>query len=406
VGSIKKSDPRLLLMLDRDGSFERVNSQLFLPVFVSAGRDATIRLKVQMPSEGGTKTLTIGDITYTFDVTGRRARSASAEPTRQTFIKTPRTAPTATTTNRVITPAPIPTPAPRVTRTLTPVASAAEYNTPIRIRLGYAYDKVSPKDRATITVSDTARINGHTSDGSPIELRMQPSGCSASQGGTDIDTGVIRIEPTSGGIHTITSWDKPMNRFRGIIECRVLNGEMMLINELPLDDYMLGLSEEPDTEPYEKQRAFAIAARTYALYYMTSSVRKFPGMPFDGSDDPAIFQKYSGYAYEEQHPSWIRAVKSTAKQVLTKDNHVIRPPYFSSDDGKTRSPAEVGWKNFPFAEVFSSKPDPWCEGQALRGHGVGMSGCGAEAQALEGKSAEQILQYYYPGTKIVDQFSL
>ena len=36
----------------------------------------------------------------------------------------------------------------------------------------------------------------------------------------------------------------------------------------------------------------------------------------------------------------------------------------------------------------------------LSGHGVGMSGCGARGQAYEGKTAAQILQYYYPGTTI------
>ena len=34
------------------------------------------------------------------------------------------------------------------------------------------------------------------------------------------------------------------------------------------------------------------------------------------------------------------------------------------------------------------------------GHGVGMSGCGARGQANEGKSYEQILQYYYPGATV------
>jgi stage II sporulation protein D len=40
---------------------------------------------------------------------------------------------------------------------------------------------------------------------------------------------------------------------------------------------------------------------------------------------------------------------------------------------------------------------------SLRGHGVGMSGCGAKAQAKEGKSAEQILQYYYKGVRITER---
>jgi peptidoglycan hydrolase-like amidase len=31
---------------------------------------------------------------------------------------------------------------------------------------------------------------------------------------------------------------------------------------------------------------------------------------------------------------------------------------------------------------------------------VGMSGCGAKGQAKEGKTGEDILQYYYPTTTI------
>jgi len=88
--------------------------------------------------------------------------------------------------------------------------------------------------------------------------------------------------------------------------------------------------------------------------------------------------------------------------VLMMDAKLIKPPYFTSDDGRTRSPLEAGWGNFPFAVVFQSKPDPWCTGLPMRGHGVGMSGCGARGQAIAGRSAEQILQYYYPGVRIVE----
>jgi len=35
------------------------------------------------------------------------------------------------------------------------------------------------------------------------------------------------------------------------------------------------------------------------------------------------------------------------------------------------------------------------------GHGVGMCQCGAEAMARQGQTAEQILSYYYPGSKIL-----
>ena len=35
------------------------------------------------------------------------------------------------------------------------------------------------------------------------------------------------------------------------------------------------------------------------------------------------------------------------------------------------------------------------------GHGVGMSQIGAEGQALEGQSAQYILNYWFPGTEVV-----
>lgn len=189
-------------------------------------------------------------------------------------------------------------------------------------------------------------------------------------------------------------------RYRGVIECRVYGDNVILINELGLEDYMRGLAEEPDTEPYQKQRAFAIAARTYALYYMDPLHRKFPGAPYDGSDSPATFQAYAGHGFEENNDEWSRAVRHTDGLVLRYKGELIKAPYFSSDDGRTRSPAEAGWKDFPFAEIFASKSDPWCAGLPMAGHGVGMSGCGAKAQANEGKSAEEILQYYYPGTTV------
>ncbi len=180
----------------------------------------------------------------------------------------------------------------------------------------------------------------------------------------------------------------------------MIDGQLILINELPLEQYMMGLAEEPDTEPREKQRAFGIAARTYATWYLDDKNRKFPGKPYDGSDSPAEFQIYGGMAFEEKNPRWVRIVKETANQVLLFGGQVIKPPYFSSDDGRTRSPVEDGWGNFPFASIFASKPDPWCAGMQNRGHGVGMSGCGAKAQADEGKTGEEILTYYYPGTTV------
>ncbi|OGJ64324.1 hypothetical protein A3F36_03740 [Candidatus Peribacteria bacterium RIFCSPHIGHO2_12_FULL_55_11] len=213
----------------------------------------------------------------------------------------------------------------------------------------------------------------------------------------------IRLSTRETGATTCTTvnLNALKSQYRGTLECKVLDGKTAIINEIALEDYLAGLAEEPDTEPYEKQRAFAIAARTYAAFYLQKDQRKFPGMPYDGDDSPARFQSYKGMSFELKNPSWVKAVRNTAGKVMMIGDALIKPPYFSSDDGRTRSPDEAGWNNFPNAEIFKSKPDPWCKGMPMAGHGVGMSGCGAEGQAEEGKKAEEILEYYYPGTTII-----
>ena len=189
--------------------------------------------------------------------------------------------------------------------------------------------------------------------------------------------------------------------YRGEITCTMIGGKPALINAIDLETYLAGLAEEPDSEPDEKQKAFAIAARSYAAYWMLPDHRKFEGMPYDGTDSPATFQTYGGVAFEKANPVWVKIVEETRGKVLTYKGSVLRAPYFSSDTGKTRTPDEAGWANFPLAEeVFYAKEDPWCKGKVLAGHGVGMSGCGAGGQAREGKTAEEILAYYYPGTAL------
>lgn len=228
------------------------------------------------------------------------------------------------------------------------------------------------------------------------------SALSVSPGSSAGDTIRIRLTAKDAGLGSCADakLDLLRTQYRGELECITVDGAPAIINTVELEDYMAGLAEEPDTEPYEKQRAFAIAARSYAVHYMDPANRKFPGKPYDGSDSPATFQKYGGIAFETGHPRWVEAVRDTEGKVLTVNGEVLKTPYFSSDDGRTRSPQEAGWANFPHAGVFASKDDSWCKGMPMAGHGVGMSGCGSEAQANEGKTAEEILGYYYPGTTI------
>ncbi|MDD5751269.1 MAG: N-acetylmuramoyl-L-alanine amidase [Candidatus Peribacteraceae bacterium] len=338
IASVVRSSPRIGIWQQIESENLRVRTDILLPRLLHKGEVETIRLRFQAPTDPGTYTVDIGSVTYFLQAEGRRNRTAIGEPVSMSFSES----------NRTNTP------------------------TPGSVR----------SSSSTSSTSTTSRTSSTSQTSNPI-IR-------------------IRLSTRESGALSCSAYDLAalQRNYRGEVTCTIVNGVAALINDVSMEDYLAGLAEEPDTEPYEKQRAFAIAARSYAVYYLDAEHRKFPGMSYDGDDSPARFQAYAGISAESGNPQWVRAVKSTAGQVLTKNGAIIKAAYFSSDDGRTRTPAENGWKNFPFEEVFASKPDPWCKGLPMAGHGVGMSGCGAEGQAEEGKSAEEILEYYYEGTEI------
>lgn len=189
------------------------------------------------------------------------------------------------------------------------------------------------------------------------------------------------------------------NRFLGILEIRVDNGDILLVNELPIAQYMMGIGETLESDHMEKKKALAVVARSYVAFYQDAKNRKFPGQPYDGSDNPAEFQKYLGDTLTSRSPGWVTANKQTANEVLTFNGNIIKPPYHTCSGGQTTSAKDKwGWKNAPF---LTSVNDPGCAGKPRLGHGVGMSGGGAQYFAEQGWTYKEILEYYYPGTELM-----
>jgi hypothetical protein len=191
------------------------------------------------------------------------------------------------------------------------------------------------------------------------------------------------------------------NKYRGILEVN-RDGDLIVINELPLEDYMKGIGEVSNTEEYEKIKAIIVAARTYALYYIEED-QKFPGKPYDLDDDPNTSQKYLGYGMEDRSPQVVKAVKATKGQVVTYDGDLVKTPYFSQSNGtKTKSAKSVwGWSNTPHLVSVS---DSYCDANSFAGHGVGLSGCGARGMAEDGDDYLEILNHYYTGIEVTDLY--
>lgn len=278
---------------------------------------------------------------------------------------------------------------------------------PFRVRLSYGDNnsKVTANRDFSITDGD-GLVLFQVNSGQSVELRRVYNNIHVQFGNVAKNSSVIRIVPDVDGIVEILtmnrrpSWNTNLNdnRFRGVLEVRPVNGETAYINELPLEDYLKGLAEVSNGELPEKQKAIAVLARTYARFYMSDNNRKFPGLPYDGSDDPAIFQRYLGYGVETRSPNFVSAVSKTCDQVVTYQGKLIKTPYFNQSAGRTLSANEVwGWVDTPYLQ---SVKDPYCEGLVKNGHGVGMSGCGSEGMAKAGKTYEEIIKYYYQGVGV------
>lgn len=200
------------------------------------------------------------------------------------------------------------------------------------------------------------------------------------------------------------SWNQKLNdnRYRGVLEVRMVDDELVVINELDMEDYLKGLGEVSNTEHPEKIKTIIVAARSYAKFY-TDIAEKFPGKPYHLDDNPDVSQKYLGYGFEQRAPKIAEAVKATEGEVIGYGGSIVKAPYFNQSDGtKTKSAKEVwGWNDTPY---LVSVDDSLCAGDEFLGHGVGLSGCGAKAMAEDGYDYKEILKHYYTDIEILDLY--
>ena len=131
--------------------------------------------------------------------------------------------------------------------------------------------------------------------------------------------------------------------YRGLAELLRVDKGILVINQLALEDYLVGLinCEISSAWPIESVKAQAVIARTYALnrkaarsdalYHLESSV---------------LDQVYDGCLIEDSRAR--RAVSETEHEVLAYDGSVIQAFYHSSCGGKTESSENVWGTLLPY----------------------------------------------------------
>ena len=162
--------------------------------------------------------------------------------------------------------------------------------------------------------------------------------------------------------------------------------------QVPLESYVAGVvASEVGNSALEVCKAQAIASRTFA-----ASKGVLGGKVI--SDASSTDQAYRADRIPSGlYPNAEIGTKQTAGQILTYNGKAINAVYSASNGGHTVSSQER-WGGVRLYLI--AQDDPWDNSTTRTGHGVGMSQRGAKYAASIGKTYQEILGFYYPGTEI------
>lgn len=131
--------------------------------------------------------------------------------------------------------------------------------------------------------------------------------------------------------------------YRGVAEATPAEKGVLVVNELPLEEYLVGLinCEISSAWPIEAVKAQAVIARTYALQRKQARSTSFYHL-----ESSVIDQVYDGCEIEDSRAH--RGVSDTAGEVLAYEGAVIQAFYHSSCGGRTEASEHVWGRRLPY----------------------------------------------------------
>lgn len=124
--------------------------------------------------------------------------------------------------------------------------------------------------------------------------------------------------------------------YRALVEVSPAEKGLLVVNELPLEEYLIGLinCEISSAWPIEAIKAQAVIARSYAMYQIQA--RRGAAYQLESS---VMDQVYDGADAEDSRAAY--GVRETAGEVLTYDGKIIQAFYHSNCSGHTESSRNV-----------------------------------------------------------------
>ncbi|MCL6628857.1 MAG: SpoIID/LytB domain-containing protein [Armatimonadetes bacterium] len=193
----------------------------------------------------------------------------------------------------------------------------------------------------------------------------------------------IKILTEDGGIIQITDPRVRYGKYRGILEISGTSG-LLIVNELPLEDYVKGvIPAEVDSRYHpEAQKALAVAIRTYAL--RAKMARRHTDY------DVCATTHCQGFVGASQEAEWINeVVDKTRGQVILYDGQPIAAVYSTNCGGHTCSNETAGFGKDP-CPYLRSVPDNPHRKASYNDNAVGIQNLAKDKQSVKVASASGI----------------
>jgi len=179
-----------------------------------------------------------------------------------------------------------------------------------------------------------------------------------------------------------------------------IENKYVVINKVYFEEYLNWIAESSDNMPFEKIKVMALLAKNYMLFYMNkknihSSIPEKAS--YNAIDDPRIFQKYVWAWYEKTSKLWGKVLNEIKNEIILYENYIPILPYFSCSVWFTFSAEEkFWWIDTPY---LVNNLDLW-KCNTFAWHGVWLSWKWAEFLSKKWFNYKQIIQWYFPWTKI------
>jgi len=205
------------------------------------------------------------------------------------------------------------------------------------------HDKVEFTSNSDFTVSSKEKETSYTA-GEIVTVEL---------GEEMLSNGRIKITTTSdqGKIELLSvTRDSKNPKYRGNIEIAEAEKGLLIVNELPLEEYLYAVipSEMPTYYGMEPLKVQAVCARSYAYKHLLANSLSEYGAHVD---DSVSYQVYNNIAENEDS---ILAVKDTYGKVVKYEEDVITAYYFSTSCGHTTGVQSV-WANGEATPYLSGK---------------------------------------------------